>query len=314
MSYVDSPLRDLGYACISLKTTGLTHGYDRICEVSVAVADPGQPIRLALDTLVHPERPLAGAEIHGIRTMNISMAPNFEQVALDLLRQMQGRVVVGHNLSLPWRFLTTEFNKLGVRLEGPQIDTMSLTSMLTRKPNRPLLEACDSVGIEARIEPTAAVAALDTAKLLRHLLGKVGQMGLNTLGSLRGKKRHPFQATLEQDAMLKGMTFDLEESVVRFSRHERGVEGSADLALALYWDALLVALDDLVITEEEQEHLARLKGELELEDERIHMLHARAFSGSLVAMIDAGEVTEDHRTHLTSLRACLAKLGWCPGD
>ena len=202
MSYVDSPLRDLGYACISLKTTGLTHGYDRICEVSVAVADPGQPIRLALDT----------------------------------------------------------------------------------------------------------------AKLLRHLLGKVGQMGLNTLGSLRGKKRHPFQATLEQDAMLKGMTFDLEESVVRFSRHERGVEGSADLALALYWDALLVALDDLVITEEEQEHLARLKGELELEDERIHMLHARAFSGSLVAMIDAGEVTEDHRTHLTSLRACLAKLGWCPGD
>ena len=78
--------------------------------------------------------------------------------------------------------------------------------------------------------------------------------------------------------------------------------------------SLLVALDDLVITEEEQEHLARLKGELELEDERIHMLHARAFSGSLVAMIDAGEVTEDHRTHLTSLRACLAKLGWCPGD
>lgn len=312
MSYVDAPLRELGYACISLKTTGLTHGYDRICEVSVALADPGQPIRLSLDTLVNPERPLAGGEIHGIRTANVLMAPTFDQVALDLLRQVQGRVVVGHNLSLPWRFLSVEFAKLGVKLNGPQIDTMSLCSMLTNKPNRPLLEACDSVGIEARIEPTAAVAALDTARLLRHLLGKVSTMGLDTLGALRGKGRHPFQSTLEHEPMLKGMTFDLEESVARWSRHDRGVEGSADLALALYWDALIVALDDLVITEEEQDHLARLKADLELEDERIHMLHARAFSGALVAMIDSGDVTEDYRTHLSSLRACLTKLGWCP--
>ena len=58
--------------------------------------------------------------------------------------------------------------------------------------------------------------------------------------------------------------------------------------------------------------LVEIARTLEVEDERIHMLHARAFSGALVAMIDSGDVTEDYRTHLSSLRACLTKLGWCP--
>ena len=315
MPILDWSLRDTGYAVVSIKTTGLTHGYDRICEISVVNCDPGQPMRLNLDTLVNPVRPLAGAETHGIHDRHVVLAPTFDQVALDLLRQLQGRVGVGHNVNFTLRFLRAEFRELGLDLdlEFPFLDTMPLTAMLTRTPNRPLLEVCDHLGIEGSLDPTAAASALDTAKVLRLLLTKVQTMGLQTFSKLRGKQRYAFQKSFDKDPFPKGLTYDLEESLIRQSRHERGVEGKTNIALALYWDALLVALDDLVITDEESAHLHKLQKDLELAMDDIYMLHARAFSGSLVAMIHSGSISAGDRQQLAGLKQCLSLLGWAPG-
>lgn len=314
MSVLDWSLKETQYAVVAIKTTGLTHGYDRICEIAVVQAAPGQPIRVILDTIVNPERPMAGAEIHGIHQYSVTpQAPVFSEVALDLLRQLQGRVLVGHNLGFAMRFLKAEFKELGIVLDIPYIDTMSLASMLTKKPNRPLLEASDLLGLEASVDPTAAAAATDTAKLFRHLLSKVQSMGLTTFKHIQGKKNRPFQASFDLSPMPKGFSYDLQESVARVSRLERGVEGQPNIALALYWDALLVALDDLQITDQEMEHLEKLKSELELGLDEIYMLHARAFSGVLVAMIHSGECTAEERERLASLHACLDRLGWAPG-
>lgn len=314
MSILDRSIRDTPYAAVAIKTTGLTHSYDRIVEVAVALAEPGQPTRLILDTIVNPGRKMAGAEIHGIHDFSINaLAPTFEEVALDLLRQLQGRVLVGHNLHFTLRFLKAEFGALGIEIDPPFLDTMSLTSMLTKKPQRPLLEACDQMGLDPSLEPTAAAAAIDTAKLLRALLQKLHALKLKTFRHIQGKKTRPFQQSLERELLPKGLTHNLQESVARISRHDRGVEGNPNLALALYWDALLVALDDLVITEAELRHLHTLKTELELDVDDIYMLHARVFSAAVVAMIDSGTCTEEDRAHLASLHECLARLGWAPG-
>lgn len=315
MGILDWTMKDTGYAVVAIKTTGLTHGYDRICEISVALAVPGQPIRLVLDTLVNPERPIAGGELHGIKQHQVTInAPVFKEVALDLLRALQGRVLVGHNLRFTLRFLTAEFDELGLKLETPYIDTMNLTAVLASQPPRPLVEACEAFDIEARLDPTSAAAALDTALLLRALLAKLNDMGLQTFGRLQGKKRHAFQRSFEIDPLPKGYTYDLPESVARISRHERGVEGVPNIALAVYWDALLVALDDLEITDQEQAHLAKLREDLELGADDVAMLHARAFSGSLVAMIHTGVCSAEDQRHLASLHACLTRLGWAPGN
>lgn len=315
MAILDWTLKDTGYAVVAIKTTGLTHGYDRICEISVALAAPGQPIRLVLDTLVNPERPIAGGELHGIKQHQVTInAPVFKEVALDLLRALQGRVLVGHNLRFTLRFLTAEFEELGLLLETPYIDTMNLTALLTSSQPKPLVEACESFEIEARLDPTSAAAALDTALLLRALLGKISDMGLQTFGRLAGKKRHAFQRSFELDPMPKGYTYDLPESVARISRHERGVEGVPNIALAVYWDALMVALDDLEITDQELAHIAKLREELELSTDEVAMLHARAFSGALVAMIHTGVCSPEDQKSLATLHGCLTRLGWAPGD
>jgi len=314
VSVHDWSLKETQYAVVSIKTTGLTHGYDRICEISVVSARPSQPLQLALDSLVHPGRRLAGAEIHGITDANVSSAPTFAQVALDLVRELQGRVLVGHNLDFTLRFLRSEFETLGVPFDVPYIDTMNLASMLSQPPNRPLLQACDHWDIEPSLEPTAAAAALDSAKLMRKLLAKVSAMGLNTFGELKGKEKYAFQRSMTSLPLRRDFSYGLTESVVRASRHKQGVTSSGNVALALYWDALLVALDDLVITDEESEHLGSLQAELGLTVDDIYLLHSRVFAGSLVGVVHRGQCTAAEREHLASLQQCLHRLGWAPGD
>ena len=314
MPILDWSLKETGYATVAIKTTGLTHGYDRICEVAVALAVPGQPVRLVLDSLVNPEREMGGTEVHGIKPHQITKsAPVFKEVALDLLRGIQGRVIVGHNLHFTMQFLKTEFADLDVPFESPYVDTMNLTSMLTKSAPRPLLEACDTMGFEPRMEPTAAAAALDTARLYRELLLKLSSMRLTTFKHIRGKGRFAFQKSLELDPMPKGFAYDLKESVARISRHEEGVEGIPNLALALYWDSLMVALDDLVITEAELTYLKDVQKELEIDLEDAFMLHAKVFSGALVQMIKSGTCTQVDRDRLAALQDCLYALGWSPG-
>ena len=114
--------------------------------------------------------------------------------------------------------------------------------------------------------------------------------------------------------MKKGLAYELKESVLRVSRHEDGVEGTPNIALALFWDALMVVLDDRKITESEMAYLTDLRGELEIGLEDVYMLHARAFAGALVAMIDSGECSETDRAELQDLHGCLTLLGWAPGS
>ncbi|NCG19568.1 MAG: hypothetical protein GWP91_11225 [Rhodobacterales bacterium] len=308
-------LRQSRFAIVNIKTTGLTPGYDRICEIAVVVAEPGDALRLALDTIVDPERALAGAEVHGIKNDHARSSPTFDEVGIDLLRALQGRILVSHNLGYLRRFLWVEFNRLGIPIDIPCVDTMTLTSMLTRKTNQPLFEACEAMGFEAQLSPFAAAGALDTAKLLRALTARLTRMGLTSVGQLRGKQRHAFQQTLSFEPLPKGLCYGLDESIIRRSRQNGNAPPSnVNMALALYWEALLVALDDMVITEQERRHLLALQRELELTGDAVYMLHARMFAGSLVAMIDRNACTEEDREHLSSLRLCLSTLGWSPGD
>ena len=314
MSIIDLDLRDIGFAVVNIKTTGLTPGYDRICELSVVRADPGQPLRLALDTLVHPGREMASVEIHGIQDRDVLNAPVFLEVANDLVRELANRVLVGHNLSFTMRFLETELAEFaGVRLYTPYIDTMAFDALLRRGSHRPLADACRGRGIDPTRSDLAAAGALDTAKLLRLLLSKVRDMGLRTFKALRGSGKLAFQQSFERPLVGIEATYTLPESVTRSSRWEGSSSHEVRPASA-YYDALLVALDDLVITDEELEDLAKLRKDLGLDLDDIYGLHAMVFAGELIAMFDEVRLDDHKRGRLQRLRHCLSTLGWCPGD
>jgi DNA polymerase-3 subunit epsilon len=105
----------LGYAVIDLETTGL-EAYDSIIEVAVVLLDPERNITGYYDTLVKPDQPIRGTEIHGITDEMVEAAPSFYNIALTLAALLNGRKLVAHNAKFEARFLNREFGKLGIGL------------------------------------------------------------------------------------------------------------------------------------------------------------------------------------------------------
>jgi len=314
VTVLEMDIRDAKFAVVSINTTGLTPGYDKICELSVVVAEPGDALRLSLDTIIDPHRPMACGAVHGIYNRHARSSPTFDEAGVDLLRGMQGRIVVSHNMPYLLRFLVPEFKRLKIPCEFPYLDTMSLTAMLSRKPPRALFEACDDVGVEPALSPLSAASALDTGKLLRALMAKISRMGVQTVGQLVGKRSHPFQHSLHHHRLQRGLAYGMGESILRRSRYHRDApESRADGAINLYWQSLCLAIAG-PISATECHRLMRLQGELEIDTTTIHMLHSRVFAGNLVAIIESGECTRQDMEAIASLRQALSILGWCPGD
>jgi len=122
--------RDLTFALIDIETTGLEprHGA-RACEIGVVRMRGDGTVLDEYSTLVDPGRPITNSEYHGITDLHVREAPAFADVAGDVLAYLAGAVVVGHNLEFQDRFLTAEFARLGVRING----IPGLCSMVTTR-------------------------------------------------------------------------------------------------------------------------------------------------------------------------------------
>ncbi len=82
----------------------------------------------------------------------------------------------------------------------------------------------------------------------------------------------------------------------------------------VYWDAMEAAVTDLVITDDEVEHLRQIKQRFDLQIEQVRMLHARAFSSVISQFIDDRWLDDRECRKLRRLHQCLSKLGWAPGE
>ncbi|GAB3085071.1 exonuclease domain-containing protein [Corynebacterium aquatimens] len=158
-----------GYAVIDLETTGFG-GADRIIEVGVVLLDSQLAVTGTWETLVQPERDFNNSHIHKITPTDLVHAPTWEQVAPVLAGVLHGRVGVAHNASFEQRFLSKEFQRVGIAnnvREARWVDTKDLALMHCGKGK--LAEALDAVGI-TNAQPHAALPdAQATADLLREL-------------------------------------------------------------------------------------------------------------------------------------------------
>ena len=84
--------------------------------------------------------------------------------------------------------------------------------------------------------------------------------------------------------------------------------------LADYWDALKVALADLVITDEEIGDLRRRRAALNLREEEVRMLHARLFAGVITQFIGDKWLDDRECRIMQRVHVALHRLGWAPGE
>jgi len=119
------------FAVVDVETTGLYWRRDRVVSVAVARCNAdGHPIEQWY-SLVNPGCPMKASEIHGLTDVSVAHAPSFEHIADELLAQLGGAVLVGHNVTFDWRFLSNEYARGGETLpEHDAVCTLSLARAL----------------------------------------------------------------------------------------------------------------------------------------------------------------------------------------
>ncbi|MGH8679630.1 MAG: exonuclease domain-containing protein, partial [Burkholderiales bacterium] len=116
---------------LDLETTGATAHLDRITEIGVVEVDHGRYLG-EWSTLVNPQRriPPGIQTLNGITDAMVEAAPTFEELAADLHRRLEGKVLVAHNARFDYGFLRNEFHRAGFRYTPKVLCTVKLSRRL----------------------------------------------------------------------------------------------------------------------------------------------------------------------------------------
>ena len=181
-------LTECTFAVVDVETTGSSSGKgDRVIEIAIAVLHGGR-VKMAIDTLVDPERPIPSF-ITGVTRITQEMIrgkPCFTEIASDVVGALAGRIFVAHNLRFDWSFVSSEARRaLDVTLDGPRLCTVRLAKrLIPGLRSRSLDSVARYLGIEIENRHRAGGDAMATALVLRQMLNLAGERGIDTLRGL----------------------------------------------------------------------------------------------------------------------------------
>ncbi|MCE2949543.1 MAG: hypothetical protein LXA50_21065 [Betaproteobacteria bacterium] len=123
---------------LDLETTGASPARDRITEIGLVEIGPGlpDPARgeppVTWSTLVRPGMPIPPfiAGLTGIDDDMVASAPRFVDLAADLARRLEGKVLVAHNVRFDYGFLCAEFERVGIPFALPALCSAKLSRKL----------------------------------------------------------------------------------------------------------------------------------------------------------------------------------------
>lgn len=317
---LSSKLDEASIAVVDLETTGLVPGGDRIVEISIVRVEPNGEIRLVLDTLVNPQRPVSGTEIHGIHDEDVAGAPTFADIAGDVARALHGSVFAAYNVYFDARFIQHELSRLGLLRLPPQLCLMYLRPMLQLGVRCSLRDACRAHGVDYTQTHQASSDALAAARLWRICLASSRQVGISTFADLARTKSYKFVDSWSEALFAPPLGADLRAGARLKPRAAPDRASNADAhpigretALHEYWEALKSVLSDLVVSPEEQAYLLQKRADLGLSSAEQRAVHARIFADILRACADDRAISDDEDMIIRGLHRCLGELGWAPG-
>lgn len=160
-----------GFAVIDVETTGLRWKADRIIEIAVVRLDVAGQVLSEFVTLVDPERHPGATQIHGLSADDLQGAPRFGEVLQELIRHVEGAVLVGHNVTFDASFLREEFFRSGLLMPRvPLLCTREMSQTVHRHLGDYRLAACcRAYGVPQGTEHRALEDARATAQLFVYL-------------------------------------------------------------------------------------------------------------------------------------------------
>jgi len=138
-------------AFLDIETTGFSAKRgDKILEIAIVTTDLQGNILDKYESLINPLREVTGVEIHRVTAEMVKNAPTISDVLDDLLYHLQGKVLVGHNISFDLKILNFELSKQTEKqLDCQGICTLSMSrKIIPDLPVRRLDAFCDFFDIQ----------------------------------------------------------------------------------------------------------------------------------------------------------------------
>jgi DNA polymerase III subunit epsilon len=183
-------LGDLDFTVVDVETTGWSPDKAGITEIGAVRVRQGTVVA-EFTSLVNPGMPVPApiTELTGISDPMLAPAPPATAVLPGLLAFAEGSVLAAHNAPFDLRFLTAACAAAGVPWPGFEVlDTVRLARHLMATPeevpDRKLSTLAEFFGAPAQPSHRALADARATAVVLVHLLRRLADRDVHTLGQL----------------------------------------------------------------------------------------------------------------------------------
>ena len=260
------------FAIIDLETSGLEPKSARVIEIAILVVNSNGEKIEEFATLINPGNGQVGPTfIHHITEEAVETAPSFKEVAGNILRLIENRVVVAHHAAFEDKFLASEFKRAGIDVPPlPALDTLWLSRQVLDLPNYKMQTVLQNYGIEEIDLHTALGDVRALAKILPKLISLVPTIsypvGHSALPIVEVTGRQKTRVTNLRKGE-KGWINSLLEKLP-----ENGSELTSEIE-SDYLDLLGRVLADGKILGEEVKALSKLAGEAGLVRNQLNKLH-----------------------------------------
>jgi DNA polymerase-3 subunit epsilon len=170
-----TPLDQQRFAVVDVETTGLSAKRHRVVQIAVVTVLADGTVSDRWSTNLHPWRwhPDRAKAIHGLGRADLKGSPRFADVAPELVRRLDGAVLVAHNAGFDWAFLRRELRRAGYGApDATRLCTLKLSRSLDpqRLVSHRLPDVAARYGVPVGQQHDALADATATAAVLPHLL------------------------------------------------------------------------------------------------------------------------------------------------
>jgi DNA polymerase III epsilon subunit-like protein len=138
------------FAIVDLETSGLEPSNARVIEIAILLVNSKGEIQEEYATLINPGNGQVGPTfIHHITEEAVLSAPTFQEVAGDILKKFENRIIVAHHAAFEDKFLAAEFKRAGIKVPPlPALDTLWLSREVVDLPNYKMQTVLQHYGVE----------------------------------------------------------------------------------------------------------------------------------------------------------------------
>jgi len=152
-------------AFVDIETTGSQFERDRITEIGIKSITHDHDQVDVWESLINPQTfiPQNIQSLTGIRPEMVSKQPPFNDLAIEIARELEGKIFVAHNARFDYGFLKASFKRVGIDFKPKVLCTVKLSRMLFPEQARHNL---DTIIQAHNLKITARHRALGDADLL----------------------------------------------------------------------------------------------------------------------------------------------------